>query len=343
MGHGPTSPGPLLACAQVNIPQSIKDTTGLTWEGYVRKVLTGVKDAGRAGADVVLLAETLLPADLVRRADPEAKFRDGRRVREVLDDERDLLRVFRKHLGPKTWLLTGVKLYDRVDPASDRLQLFNSAVLYDASDAEKARYDKRYLVPGAEELVLVPEGWLADKFRQALDPYTQGMVPEMVPGPGAAVFELPRGDAGLTPRAALAICYDNAFANHFRAGVRLGANFHVVLSNEGWFPDSYEMDAMLAFSAFRAIETRRSIVRCTNTGISCLFEPDGTISQVLERDGRRSEIEGVLTVRPSLCESTTVYLTLGDAPAIVAAVGALVLSLLLRSARAPSPAGPKSP
>jgi apolipoprotein N-acyltransferase len=340
---GPTTPGPLLACVQVNIPQSLKDSTGLTWQDYVRRVLTGVKEASRAGADVVVLPETLFPADIVRGADPAARFRDGRPIRELLDDERELLAVLRKHLGPTAWLLTGVKLYDRVDPTSDRLQLFNSALLYNASGEETARYDKRYLVPGAEELVLIPEGWLADAFRQALDPYTHGMVPEMVPGPGAAVFEFPRGTARLTPRAALAICYDNAFASHFRDGARLGANFHLVLSNEGWFPDSFEMDAMLAYSSFRAIESRRSIVRCTNTGISCLVEPDGVISQVFERDGRRSEVGGVLTVRPNLCESSTVYQVLGDAPAVAAAALAFALAFLLRRRRSLLEDAPKSP
>jgi apolipoprotein N-acyltransferase len=74
------------------------------------------------------------------------------------------------------------------------------------------------------------------------------------------------------------------------------------------------MDAMVGFSQLRAIETRRAVVRCTNTGISCLVAPDGSVTSVLEAGGRRSEIEGVFLCRPPMGSATTVYLAVGDAP-----------------------------
>lgn len=317
--------GPLLACVQPNIPQAVKDAPSISWDDFVRRILTGVQQAARGNPDLVLLPETIFPAEIVRGADPAMRLFDGRAVREHLEDEREALAVVRRLLGPKPWLLTGVKLHERTDPSSDRLRMFNSALLFDARNREIARYDKRYLVPGGEELVLLPEGAVADWFRSAIDPYTQGVVPDLTAGTTARVFDLPAGSAGATPRAGLAICYDNAFPNHFRDAVLLGANFHVVLSNEGWFPGSFEMDAMVAYTSLRAIETGRAVVRCTNTGISCLVEPDGRVSQVLEREGRRSEIDGVLTVRPRLSTAWTPYVVAGDAPAwSLAILGGLV-------------------
>ena len=146
-------------------------------------------------------------------------------------------------------------------------------------------------MPGSEAIDWIPEGWFADRVRDALDPYTNGMVPQMIPGGGRGLRD--RADRGKpAARAGMAICYDNAFPSLFRESAARNANFHLVLSNEGWFPDSYEMDSMLAYSAFRAIETRRSVLRCTNTGISCLIDPDGSLASILTVDGRRSEVEG---------------------------------------------------
>jgi apolipoprotein N-acyltransferase len=60
-----------------------------------------------------------------------------------------------------------------------------------------------------------------------------------------------------------------------------GANILLVMSNDGWFKDTGAHLQHLRLSQIRAIETRRSIVRAANTGIS------GHISQ-------RGEIVGLL-------------------------------------------------
>src|SRR6185436_19838827 len=155
------------------------------------------------------IPETMLPPDLVRNAAPDDKFPDGRKVFEVAEEEREMLAFLRRHMGSKPWLLAGAKLYDRKNRKEGRFSFFNSAVLYNNSDVETARYDKKYLVPGAEELPLIPEGALADWFRDALNPYTQGMVPEMEPGPGAVVFDFPSAGGatgGSMHKAGVAIC-----------------------------------------------------------------------------------------------------------------------------------------
>lgn len=312
---GPLEPGPLFACVQPNFEQSLKEDLQPQFATVVERLLRNAKEGAEQGADVVVLPETMFPASVVRGAEPSAIVFPGLRAKDLQQDERQVLRVFRDVLGPRPWLLTGAILYDRESEASSRLRPRNSALLFDSRDRETARYDKLYLVPGAEALVFLPEGPLADAFRAALDPYTHGMIPELVPGSTASVFALPAGPTGVSARAGLAICYDNAFPGPFREAVARGANLHLVLSNEGWFPNSYEMDSMLAYSSFRAIETRRSVLRATNTGISCLIDPDGSIASVLLVEGRRSEVEGVFLARPKLGRAQTLYVQLGDAPA----------------------------
>jgi apolipoprotein N-acyltransferase len=338
---GPLVEGPLFGCVQPNIPQSMKQGAVPGFETVLRKLFSLTKEAGQKGADVVVIPETMFPADILRGATPNANF-GGHQVSEYLESEKLMLERFRRLIGPRPWLITGAMLYDRTSPGDEALRLRNSALLFDPNNREVGRYDKVFLVPGSEAIDWIPEGWFADRVRDALDPYTNGMVPQMIPGGGAAVFEIAPIEGKPAARAGMAICYDNAFPSLFRESAARNANFHLVLSNEGWFPDSYEMDSMLAYSAFRAIETRRSVLRCTNTGISCLIDPDGSLASILTVDGRRSEVEGVFLARPKLGNSKTPYVTVGDIPAYALAVLAALAALLLPR-RCELKPGPPSP
>ena len=51
---------------------------------------------------------------------------------------------------------------------------------------------------------------------------------------------------------------------------------------------------MLAFSRVHAASVQRAIVRATNSGISCVVGPDGTVERLLEEEGRRKMISGAL-------------------------------------------------
>ncbi|MGH7151839.1 MAG: nitrilase-related carbon-nitrogen hydrolase, partial [Planctomycetota bacterium] len=164
-----------------------------------------------------------------------------------------------------------------------------------------------------------------------------GYFPDLAPGEGARVLEF-RGRDGRGWRFGAAICWDNAYADLFRANARRGADFHVVLSNEAHFLDSFEMEQLLAHTVFRAVETRRAVVRATNTGISALVTPDGTVPAVLERGGRRKEVAGTLSVRVPVSTRGTLFLRVGEAFPIAASALSLGLALLAsRGRRAESP------
>ena len=52
-----------------------------------------------------------------------------------------------------------------------------------------------------------------------------------------------------------------------------------ILTNDGWWENTPGHRQHLAYSRLRAIETRREIARCANTGISCFVTPYGEIEQ----------------------------------------------------------------
>ncbi|HEY9599231.1 MAG TPA: apolipoprotein N-acyltransferase [Cyanophyceae cyanobacterium] len=124
-----------------------------------------------------------------------------------------------------------------------------------------SRYDKVKLVPLGEyipfESIL---GVLIDRL-SPLDAH-------MVAGAPTQVFETPFG------RAIVGICYESAFAKHFRRQAAMGGQFILTASNNAHY--SQTMPAQHhAQDVMRAIETDRWAVRATNTGYSGIVNPHG--------------------------------------------------------------------
>jgi len=77
--------------------------------------------------------------------------------------------------------------------------------------------------------------------------------------------------------AGVLICFESIFPEISRREVEAGSNLLVNLTNDAWYGRSSAPYHSLAMSVFRAVETRRSLVRAANTGISGFVEPTGTI------------------------------------------------------------------
>ena len=75
------------------------------------------------------------------------------------------------------------------------------------------------------------------------------------------------------------ICYESVYPDYVGQYVRNGANLIFILTNDGWWSDSPGYKHHLAYAKLRAIETRREIARCANTGVSCFITPMGEIEQ----------------------------------------------------------------
>jgi len=78
---------------------------------------------------------------------------------------------------------------------------------------------------------------------------------------------------------AAAICYEQLYPATMAALVRQGAEMLARLTNEGWFSQSHGLYQLAAFTRLRAMEVRRTIARCTNTGLTCFIDPLGRLSE----------------------------------------------------------------
>ncbi|MCQ2308620.1 MAG: apolipoprotein N-acyltransferase [Bacteroidales bacterium] len=73
------------------------------------------------------------------------------------------------------------------------------------------------------------------------------------------------------------ICYESAFGGYVTEFVKKGADMLFVITNDGWWGNTPGHRQHLEFSSLRAIETRRSIARSANTGISAFINQRGDI------------------------------------------------------------------
>ncbi len=157
--------------------------------------------------------------------------------------------------------LTGIVDY-KLGP-DGRQHPYNSAVLLGPAGDFVGQYDKIHLVPFGEYL---PFGrW------KALEPLVRE-VSAFRPGHEYAV--MPSG-AG---RLSVLICYEAIFPALVRRFVEkeTGAEVLVNISNDGWFDDTAAAQH-LNMAQLRAVETRRYLLRATNTGITAVVDPYGRI------------------------------------------------------------------
>ncbi|MGB6874759.1 MAG: apolipoprotein N-acyltransferase [Candidatus Acidiferrales bacterium] len=139
----------------------------------------------------------------------------------------------------------------------------NSAVLLDPAGQREFTYDKIHLVPFGEYVPL--RKWIT--FARSL---TEG-IGDFTPGRVYSVGQLPGG------RFSVFICYEAIFSAEIRRFAADGANLLINISNDGWFGRSSAPAQHLMMARVRAVENRRWLLRCTNTGFTVDVDPYGRI------------------------------------------------------------------
>jgi apolipoprotein N-acyltransferase len=76
-----------------------------------------------------------------------------------------------------------------------------------------------------------------------------------------------------------AVCYESVYGEYYTDYIRKGARAMAIITNDAWWGDTPGYKQHLSYASLRAIETRRAIARCANTGISAIVSPSGEILQ----------------------------------------------------------------
>ncbi len=77
--------------------------------------------------------------------------------------------------------------------------------------------------------------------------------------------------------AAPVICYESVFGEYLSEYIKNGAQFIAIVTNDGWWGNTAGYKQHAQYAKLRAIETRRSIARSANTGISSFINQRGDV------------------------------------------------------------------
>jgi len=161
----------------------------------------------------------------------------------------------------RTYVLVGIIDYHKDTLGRDRP--YNSAVLLAPSGEFVGQYDKIHLVPFGEYVPWKPVfGWMKRLVAEVSD---------FASGTNKTLLTV--GDT----RAAVVICYEAIFPALVRDFVVRGADVLVNISNDGWFGRTAAPVQHFNMARMRAVETRRFLLRATNTGITAVIDPYGRV------------------------------------------------------------------
>jgi apolipoprotein N-acyltransferase len=120
------------------------------------------------------------------------------------------------------------------------------------------------------------------------------------------------------------ICFDNIFSFISRTEAKAGAQYLVVMTNNSWYPMRSGIRQHCDIDVFRAIETRRPLLRCSTTGWSQVVDRNGRIIKSSEqRVGEPDYVEAAM--QPGT--GTTPYMLVGDLFAQFCLVAALLFTV----------------
>ena len=121
-----------------------------------------------------------------------------------------------------------------------------------------------------------------------------------------------------------AVCYESVYGEYYTDYIRKGARAMTIITNDAWWGNTPGYRQHLSYASLRAIETRRAIARCANTGISAIISPSGKIIQPTPW-WEPAVIEGSIPLRDDI----TFYVSHGDITGRVCSFIFLLLLLAL--------------
>ncbi len=248
----------------------------LKWEpSYRRKTLEMYLRLTRDnwGSRLIIWPETAIPAFY-------------HQVKEILIDP--LAKEARQHNSD---LLIGVPVKEAKSG-----QYYNAVA---ALGSEEGLYYKRHLVPFGEYLPLKPlSSFITERLQIPMSDFGSG-----------------RDDQKLLRAAGyplvLSICYEDIFGEEARAGLP-EAGYLVNVTNDGWFGDTAAPHQHLQMARMRAVEAGRYMLRATNTGVTAIITPNGSVQQQAPLFQQT-----VLSGEINAMKGATPYVTWGDRPLVV--------------------------
>jgi apolipoprotein N-acyltransferase len=97
-------------------------------------------------------------------------------------------------------------------------------------------------------------------------------------GDSLKVITMNNASQNINTKFTVLICFESVFSEYASEASKNGAEFLVIITNDGWFGHSSGPEQHKQIAVLRAIENRKWIIRAAQTGISCFIDPYGNIS-----------------------------------------------------------------
>ncbi len=196
------------------------------------------------GAELIIWPELSVPLCFSCRFQPYIDFSEQ-------------LERFSQETGCTLLLGTSETAYSLEGP------LFYNAAVCLSPDRSLSHYYKQHLVPFGEYTPYKKIFSFISKFTHAIG--------ELTPGRHYSLHEfkdIPFGSP---------ICYEIIFPSLVRKFPKMGAEFLVTITNDGWYGTSAAPYQHFSLAVLRAVENRRYLLRAATTGISGAVDPYGRI------------------------------------------------------------------
>ncbi len=257
------------------------------------------------------LTETKLTAETDFVIAPETVFADNERI-EVFEESPITNRI-RSFINeyPHLNFLSGVslfKVFDDPEQVTNQTNQFPNGLYYNTYNSafmisdkpDMDLYHKSKLVVGVESTpyVGIIKPLLGDIM---LD--LGGTVAMKTTQEDREVFKSKNGAFATGP----IICYESVYGEFVTGYIRNEANFLSIITNDAWWGETQGHKQHLSLAKLRAVETRRSIARSANTGISGFINQRGDVEETLAYN-----TQGALAGTLYLNDEITFYVAYGD-------------------------------
>ena len=244
-----------------------QDQQNAILEGMITKELEYRKNDSTAAPLLVLTPETFTSDIIVGQYE---RSRTWRRFTALLENY------------PNVNMLFGASAYDYINSqeapsytARDLgqglwVESHNSALMIDGS--------RRTEIFHKSKLVVAVEHTPYPRFFCPIDNMLGGVMGRCVGQDEITLLDVEDIEGHKTP-IGCAVCYESVYGEYYTDYIRKGARAMTIITNDAWWGDTPGYRQHLSYASLRAIETRRAIARCANTGISAIISPSGEIMQ----------------------------------------------------------------
>ena len=227
-----------VAVVQPNIHQSQKWRPGSSTD-HISNLINYSKNAINNNVDLIIWPETATSSFVLQR-------------------DKKYLKWIQNEIGNAN-LISGIPYYDEYNL---KRRYYNSAMHID-KDSIFSIYHKIKLVPMGEYVPLSRYFPILNKINLGQGNFSSGV--------DYTIMKVKNINC------ATMICFESTIPSINREFVNKGAEVIVYIVNDGWYEKPPQPQQHARQVIYRAIENRRPIVRCSNTGISMIVDPIGNI------------------------------------------------------------------